>query len=554
MRSYCNAWLTAAVVLALAGPGRAAEADPDLAFAEKTLREAKVATDGPALLAFFRQRTLSEADRAKLAETVRRLGDVKYHVRLKAEKQLRAAGRGALSLLRPALKDPDLEIVWRADRLVKQLESDTEVGLLTAAAQVLADRKPKGAAQVLLAFLPEAGEEDYLQETLLASLAAVGVQKGKADPAVLAALADKEASRRAAAAFVVARAGAEHRPAVRRLLKDEDARVRFQAATGLAQAGDKRAVPPLIGLLGEGPMPLAWQAEDILCRLAGEKTPAALGTADAAERRKCSQAWDAWWKEHAAKADMARLRGEPALRGLTLIAEVDGSGRNGQGRISECGQSGKDRWEIAEGNGGPVDVQALPGRRVLIGEFYQNRVVERDQKGKVLWERKCGTSVVAAQRLPNGNTFIATTNELFEITPAGKTVYSFKKPIALYYAAKQRNGHILYVTSSNQVVEQDAAGKQVWSVTLAGAAWGSAEKLPSGRYLVALYSGRKVVEVDAKGKVVWEVQTDSPTYATRLRNGHTLVGGARHAVEFDRNGKKVWEKTTQGRVWRVRRY
>jgi hypothetical protein len=233
---------------------------------------------------------------------------------------------------------------------------------------------------------------------------------------------------------------------------------------------------------------------------------------------------------------------------------VDGSGAGNQGRLSEVGKNGKARWEINSGLGQPIDVQVLPGRRLLIGEYSGNRVTERDFQGKVLWEHKCGTTVIACQRLPNGNTFITTTAEMFELNRAGKVLYSWKKPNAIYFATKLRNGHVLYGDGANHIYELDPAGKQLWTLNLPGAAWGSIDKLPNGRYLVCLYGAGKVVEVDRNGKVFWERQVQSPTLATRLRNGHTVVGADRMAVEYDHAGKEVWKLPTQGRVWRARRY
>jgi hypothetical protein len=535
----------------LTGAAWAADEDSEIAYAIQTLRQAGVATDGPGLLDYFRKRTLSEDDRAKLAGVVRRLGDPKYRVRCKADQDLRAAGRVALPFVRAALEDPDLEIARRAERLLRHIEGGSEAVQVAAAAQVLAARKPDGATAVLLAYLPTADEE-VVQEALLAALAAVGIKDGKADPALVRALADKEPARRAAAAFAVGRLK-DQRPSVRPLLQDSDARVRFQAASALAQAGDKAAVDTLIAHVGDGPRELAWQAEDLLCRLAGDKAPAVLGDADGADRRKCRQAWETWWKASADQMDVARLiAGEP-IRGLTLIAETDGVGEGSRGRISEISMNGKVRWEINSGLGGPVDLQVLPGRRLLVGEYIVSRVTERDRRGNVLWQKQCTSSVISCTRLASGNTFIATTVELFEVNREGKTVFSWRKP-TIYFATKLRNGHILYGDNNSQVYELDAKGKQLWTINLPGAAWGSIEKLPGGRYLVCLYGGGKVVEVDAAGKVHWEVQVQNPTLATRLRNGHTLVGANRMVAEYDRAGKEVWKQTTTGRVWRVRRY
>ncbi len=191
-------WLSACLLsLALARPNLGAESDPQVAQDEKTLRDAKVPTDGAGLVAFFRQRTLSEADRAKLAATVRLLGDESFAVREKASRDLVLAGRLALPALRGAVHDPDLEIARRAERCLQEIEQGADLTLTAAAVRVLAARRPAGAAEVLLAYLPSA-DEGLVEDAVLAALAAVGLSEGKADPALVAALMDKDPARRAA--------------------------------------------------------------------------------------------------------------------------------------------------------------------------------------------------------------------------------------------------------------------------------------------------------------------------------------------------------------------
>src|SRR5207302_453409 len=148
-----------------------------------------------------------------------------------------------------------------------------EVTRIMAAARVLIDRRPNGAAEAVLAYLPGA-EDEVLEESLLRALVAVGIKEGQPEAALVKALTDKEPLRRAAAAHVLGRTTPGQRIAVRRLLADTDARVRFEAAVALACAGDKDAVPSLIALLDQGPMPLAWRAQEILYRIAGDKSPA----------------------------------------------------------------------------------------------------------------------------------------------------------------------------------------------------------------------------------------------------------------------------------------
>src|SRR4051794_5331658 len=92
-------WLALAVVF-VGSLAVSAEPDLDLVSAERILKDANLAADGPALLAFFRMRTLSEVDQDRLGATVRRLGDDSFTVREKASGDLAAAGRAALPFLR----------------------------------------------------------------------------------------------------------------------------------------------------------------------------------------------------------------------------------------------------------------------------------------------------------------------------------------------------------------------------------------------------------------------------------------------------------------------
>jgi len=517
---------------------------------EKVLAAANIGTDTTSLLEFFRQRTLTDARRQRIAGLLQQLGDDDFLVRERATRELVVLGRPALAALRQAAAGDDAEAAHRARRCLATIDAGTAGQLPAAALRVLAARKAAAAIPVLLAYLPSAADAAF-EEEIAQCLADLALIDGKPDPAVVAAARDGEPVRRLAAAGVLARAsGAEYRATARKLLRDADARVRFAAARALLAVHDKAAVPTLIAILEDGPVALLWRTEDVLCRLAGEQAPAvALDPTSGASRRQARAAWDAWWQTNEAKIDLAFLERLEQSLGLTLICELD------SGKVWECGPDGKQRWQIT-GLEKPIDAQVLPGGRVLIAEHGGPRVTERDRTGRILWERRLANSVVACQRLANGNTFIATHTELLEVTPDGKTVSSQQKPGSIYGAQKLPGGNILYVTSNNQLVEIDAAGKAVRAIAVGHtASWGAVELLPSGRYLVALFAANKVVEIDADGKVHWEGTVRQPTSATRLANGNTLVTDTegRRVLELDRLGKKVWEQATEGRPFRVRR-
>src|SRR5262249_49461528 len=99
--------LLAAGALLLSGTP-AAGADPEVVAAdEQALEDAKVGTDGPALLDFFRKNTLSQIDEPRVRAWIRQLGDRSFRVRDRASAALVGEGRRVAFLLQGALKDPD---------------------------------------------------------------------------------------------------------------------------------------------------------------------------------------------------------------------------------------------------------------------------------------------------------------------------------------------------------------------------------------------------------------------------------------------------------------
>jgi hypothetical protein len=528
------------------------EAELLLAQDEKTLREAGVSSDGPGLLDFFRRRTPSNEDLDRLRAAIRRLGDESFHVREQASRDLAAAGRASLPFLRPALEDADAEVARRARDCIEEIEQSANLHLPESAARLLAARRPAGALETLLAFVPFAGEESVEDEVGLA-IVALGLHAGRADASIMAALTDSQAVRRGVAVSVAGRStDPGQRRAAARLLQDRDARVRFRAASALLLSGEKSAVPVLVELLGDGPTGPAWSAEELLTSLAGDDSPAvSLGKADDTARRQCRHAWRAWWNANSARVDPGRLSRSAPQLGLTLVCEAhlpEG------GRVFECGRDGKPRWTIKVSN--PIDAQLLPGGRVLVADSNNNRVVEMNREGKVLWSHTIH-SPLHCQRLPNGNTFIATYHAVTEVTPDGKVVYSHTRTHG-YHAQKLRNGHILCIDSAGVLTEMDSAGKQLHRVDAGGGrgqSWGSVEALPNGRFLLALGGSGKAVEIDWQGKVYWERAVPNPNSAIRLPNGNTLVASHddKCVYEFDRGGKEVWKRSTDGHPFRARR-
>jgi hypothetical protein len=338
---------------------------------------------------------------------------------------------------------------------------------------------------------------------------------------------------------------------VRKLLEDPSPEVKLRVAVALAYAKDRDAVPVIIDLLPELPSAQAWQAEEILLRLAEAGTPPApsLG-GDEASRRKARDAWAAWWKERGATVDLAKLRTTTPLLGYTLVVLLD------VGRVMELGRDNRVLWQV-DGLLFPLDAQALPGGRVLVAEYQANKVTERDHQGKILWEEPVIGPLVA-QRLPNGNTFIATHTQLAEVDRDHKQVFSCALPRSerIMKAMKLPSGQIACLTYELRVMRLDPTGNELSSFHVAlgmKLLGGRIHMMPNGHVLIPHNAENKVVEYDGKGNEIWKVIIDQPVAAMRLPNGNTLVTtmAQNRAVEFDRNGKEVWQYRSNTRVTRA---
>ena len=172
------------------------------------------------------------------------LGDPAYAIRERATVDLIGVGLPAVSLLRQAATDPDIEIVRRSEKCLAAIERVPSAALSAAAARLVAASKPAGAAAVLLAFLPVADDEVVADEVRTA-LASVAAHEDPPDPALTAALADPLPVRRGAAAEALIRS---RRPDAlasgRKMMADADPDVRLRGTrVGRARQGPRRCPP-----------------------------------------------------------------------------------------------------------------------------------------------------------------------------------------------------------------------------------------------------------------------------------------------------------------------
>jgi hypothetical protein len=497
---------------------------------------------------------LSDAELHQLEVRIRHLGSESFAEREQASRQLVAVGAPALVYLQHALQHADLEIVRRADACIAEIQRAQDASLPAAAVRVLARRQAADALGTLLGYIAFA-DDDSVEDEVLSALVALRAGAAKLDPALVAALHDPLPARRAAAAYVLGRGqDAGQAALVEPLLADPDVKVRLRAAQGLASARRKSAVPVLISLLAEPSPAVAWQAEELLQRLAGEQTPLVPGDdGTLAVRLQRREAWAVWWRDRGPSVDWSRMNEERQL-GLTLVAELDSN------RVWEFGPDGNRRWELRNLHG-PIDAHLLPGGRVLVAEHNVPRVVEYDLQGHEHWRHRIPNgNPIACQRLPNGNTFIATYNQVLEVTRDGREVYTHtlrggQGPI--FGAQKLRSGPIVCISAQGKLLKIDPASGAVLSAVLVRThgGWCGVEALDGGRFLIAATSQNKVLEVDAAGQTLWQCTVRGACHAIRLANGNTLVASmtTSRVVEVDRAGTEVMAKRTEGRPFHVHR-
>jgi HEAT repeat protein len=285
----------AALALVVAGAPSRADDKEAIAADEKRLKELHLASDGPGLVELLKTRAKGEVERKHLEALLKGLEGASLDQRQKAFAELVAIGTPAIPMLRLAARDIDNpSLSGQAKAALRAIEEDP--GAVTAAAvRLLGARRPAGAAQALLDFLPHS-ETDQVVEEMKNVLASLAYEKGKPDPVMMKALSNPHPMRRAAAVTALCAGGIpEPRETFRKLLADPKPSVRLQAALALGRASDQKAVSTLIALLPDLPMEQVKEIEAFLMELAGELAPKAEITEDTLGREKARDLWARWW-------------------------------------------------------------------------------------------------------------------------------------------------------------------------------------------------------------------------------------------------------------------
>jgi HEAT repeat protein len=530
---------------------------------DKLLRGEKVEPTTAEVLAYVRKKTLGEKDIERLRGLVKDLGSRSFAVRVKATNGLMEEGTKALPFLKLAVFDADAERSSRAAHCLKQIRDTTNPAVPMAAARFLArpsKESPGESIRALLAYVPFADDET-VEEEVLTCLTLLSLREPKLEPELVKALDDASPIRRGAAAFVLGHVGSKEEVArVQALLKDEQPIARLRAAQGILATRNKDALAPLVQLIKNVPDPYLPRVEEVLFRLAEEKGPnETIVATSLPSREKAMKAWEKWLGDNQARIDLTGLNDHESYLGLVTIAEYDNQVGNIQGQIWETSRGGAKRLSFG-GVMGAMDAQTLPNGRVLVAENNANRITERDAKGTIIWTYQCPVNPICVQRLPNGNTFIASYNMVMEIRPDKSEVYRIT-PGPQYYmfsARKTKNNRIVAITAQGFLIELEApTGKKVNMKQIQTQGnWCSVEMMPNGNYLVASMfpNNGSVREIDRNtGGDVWSKPFAGAFRATRLPNGNILVASmtTRQVAEMDRTGAIRWSVNCTGRPWGV---
>jgi outer membrane protein assembly factor BamB len=533
-----------------------------LSDAEALKRANLSETNGAKLIEYLKQRTLTESEQGRIAEIIKRFGADDFDERVRATQEIESYGPAAIGPLKPAASDSDPEVAFRARQALKKVETVPHSAVASAAVKAVAKLKPDGAAAALIGFLPLADDEavsDVIRDALVSL--AIGAD-GKADPALVAALADVSPIRRAAAYKALITGGPSTErirvkdayPRVREaVLKESDTEARFTGLWALAlTTREKEFIPELIALVPKLPRGRIWQVEDLLLQLAGTHPKDGRFLKSPESLAKAGDAWQAWWKEKGDSIDLAKLDYKQRVAGITDLLEMDVR-YSGPGRLISLGHDLKERWRIT-GLRTPGDARFAPNGRIYVLETNYSTVNEMDQTGKSIRTINVGQQPVTANLLPDGGLLVICRGSVFAFDEDGKQLLNYNRPSKRHdILAGERlpSGEVVLITNNGQdkatgVVLDEKLKETKRKITL-GRTYHvhTMDVIGANKVLVCESTG--VAEYDIEtGKQEWRFACNSPTSCQRLINGNTLICEMNfipngRVIEVDPSGEIVWE-------------
>ena len=198
----------------------------------------------------------------------------------------------------------------------------------------------------------------------------------------------------------------------------------------------------------------------------------------------------------------------------------------------------------------------------LISETNNNRVIEVDTNGTIVWEKDGLNAPVDADRLPNGNTLITTLlGGVIEVNKSGAIIWNYSMIYGPSQADRLANGNTLIAGMySGGIYEVNTSGGVVWSVENLNYPV-STERLLNGNTLVTEWEttqqgNGRVIEINNTGAIQWQWNSSGIVIdAERLTNGNTLISdtGNNRVIEVDHSGMITWEKDNVSAPSRIQR-
>ncbi len=278
--------------------------EPPLDEHLQLLQKNGIATDTDSIVAYLRRLQPDAKVWNEVAALVEQLSSTDFSQREAATRRLPTFGPVARHLLTKAAKSDDAEVVWRAEKILGELDSGRPMelrnSLVMAALQVLRSRGEARATPVLfdiLATLDDPAMCDVASEAIWASV--------DQTHAMLPMKRLASENERVGAASIVAleiAAGEEAVPYVSPYLKSESPLLRLAAARALADRQATESIAVLVDLTGNEDDDIAWQADALLQLLAGKRM-------ELAEDQTLAQAWQKWRDEELPTTKLANPLG-----------------------------------------------------------------------------------------------------------------------------------------------------------------------------------------------------------------------------------------------------
>jgi hypothetical protein len=551
------------------GPGVAAAPTAAVSDAEALKSAGLTETDGPKLIEYLKQRTLSDADQGKITVIIKRFGGDDFDDRVKATEEIEIFGPAAVGPLKTAERDPDPEVAFRARQALKKMAKIPHSAVASATVRAVLKLKPAGAAEALIGFLPLADDE-VVASAIREALVALAVKDGKADPALMAALTDVSPLRRGAAYVALVTGGPagervrikDAYPSVREaVLKETDPEARFIGLWSLLMTTrEKEFLPELIAMIPRIGRGRIWQLEELLLQLAGKHPPNGRFLKSPEALAQARDAWLGWWKEKGESINLASFDFRPRVQGNTDIIEIDNRGF-AQGRIVSLGPDFKEKWKILRVNN-PLDIAVVGEDRLFIAETNSHMISERKFNGEIINKFNVYQSPMYMSLMPGGGMVVICRNLVAELDKTGKQVAAYPRPnFDIMTGHRLPGGDVLFVTNAfngPNCIRLDSKLKETKKTYAFGRVqyMQSMDVIDDDTVLVCEFD--KVAEYDLKsGKQTWKYECAQPSSCQRLPNGNTLIGlvNANKGIEVDPSGEIVWEYQARDglRVGRVRR-